>query len=133
VALKLSNKDIRCTSVDGYRLPIGADTDEILKFEIFEAEAFIALISPNSIKSSYVLFELGARWGAGKHIAPILLPSCDVNILKGPLKRLNALKCDKVSQLHQLIEDLSSYLNVIPENASSYQKYIYSILSIKNK
>ena len=54
-ALPLSAKDIRCTSVDGYKLPAGTNADEQLRGEVFGAQAFVALLSPTSIKSSYVM------------------------------------------------------------------------------
>ena len=51
VALRLSAKDIRCTSVEGHKLPAGTNSDDQLRQEIFEAQAFIALLSPASIQS----------------------------------------------------------------------------------
>ena len=50
-ALNLPSGTIRCTSVDGYRLPGGADTDSELKREVHEAEAFIGIVSPASVQS----------------------------------------------------------------------------------
>ncbi|WP_211468086.1 toll/interleukin-1 receptor domain-containing protein [Collimonas silvisoli] len=58
-ALPLAAKDIRCTSVDGYKLPAGTHSDEQLRQEVFDAQAFLALLSPTSIQSIYVMFELG--------------------------------------------------------------------------
>jgi len=62
-ALNIPNGRIRCTSVPGYALDPGAYVDGTLRREIKESAAFIALITPASLKSIYVLFELGARWG----------------------------------------------------------------------
>ena len=128
-ALSLKASEIRCTSVDGYRLPIGAKTDESLRQEIQDAKLFIGLISASSIKSTYVLFELGARWGCAKHLAPILAPASIQHILFGPLANLNALKCDSVSQLHQLIQDLAGVLEITPSAPVDNQKYIDRIVN----
>jgi hypothetical protein len=132
-ALTLPAEQIRCTSVDGYRLPIGADTDEELRRELKEAKVFIALISEESIHSTYVLFEMGARWGAEKHLAPLLTPGTKSSILSGPLKSLNALQCDNSSQLHQLVSDLSKILKVPTSSPASYSRFIDRLISIPPK
>ncbi len=105
-ALKLGARQIRCTSVDGYRLQCGTNTLEQLRREVHEAQVFLGIISQASLKSMYVSFELGARWGAEKHLLPILTPNTDSSILSGPLSGINALRCDNAAQLHQLVKDL---------------------------
>lgn len=128
-ALALKASEIRCTSIDGYRLPIGAKTDESLRKEILAAKLFVSLISVSSIQSNYVLFELGARWGCGKHLAPLLAHSSTSGNLSGPLGNLNALMCDSSSQLHQLIDDLAEELGIIPQPPASNQRNIDKIVS----
>lgn len=129
-ALPLSSGDIRCTSVDGYRLPAGADTNEQLRLEVANAHAFVGIISEASLQSAYVVFELGARWGSGKHFAPLLAPGLDLSALKGPLHGINALRSDSLAQLHQLVDDISDVLNLPTESTASYQAKIERILSL---
>lgn len=119
-ALALRPEQIRCTSVEGHRLRIGAATDSVLKKEVLESKVFVGLISSASIGSAYVLFELGARWGADKTIAPLLAPGAGTDLLKGPLGGINALSCDSEEQLHQLIQDLSSNLGRKAVEPSAY-------------
>lgn len=131
-AMCLSKSDIRCTSVDGYRLPAGANTDEQLRKEVLEAQVLVGLISHQSFESAYVLFELGARWGTNSFMVPLLTPGVSTSILKGPLSGLNALSCDSRSQIHQLVTDVSSVLaNVELEPAASYQDQVDSLASYK--
>src|SRR5688500_1138362 len=92
-AFSLPAKRIRCTSVSGYKLPAGADTDEQLRKETVEARVLLGLITELSVDSAYVLFELGARWGAKKFLAPLLGAGRGPEILGGPLSGLNALSC----------------------------------------
>src|ERR1700739_3079545 len=49
--LNLRDKQIRCTSVDGFKLPAGANTDDVLKAEGRQAQAFFVLITQNSVAS----------------------------------------------------------------------------------
>ena len=71
-ALNLKCDAIRCTSVDGYRMQAGVPGDERLRTEVHEAELLIGIITPASLRSAYVMSELGARWGAGKPMIPLL-------------------------------------------------------------
>ena len=127
-ALNIPPEKIRCTSVDGYRLPVGVPTDEYLRQEIFNTKAFIGIITESSIKSAYVLFELGARWGAQQHLAPVLARGADSTILAGPLKGLNTLSFQSAAQIHQLVSDISSKLAISPARPESYQKYIEALV-----
>ena len=130
-ALNLNAGDIRCTSIDGYRLPGGADTDDQLRGEVHDSEAFIGVISSNSIDSMYVVFELGARWGVKKHLLPLLAPGTSAAVLAGPLKGLNALRLDSAAQIHQFVNDLGKVLQITPELAATYQKHVDAILRVR--
>jgi hypothetical protein len=126
-ALGLSAEEIRCTSVDGYRLSGGADTDEQLRHEIADTETFVGLLSPSSIRSTYVIFELGARWGLKKHLVPLLAPGLSASSLEGPVASLNALSCGSSSQLHQLVSELAENLDVPLRSPAAYQPWIERI------
>jgi len=127
-ALTLPAENIRCTSVEGHRLPGGADTKEQLRKEILGASSLIGLISLSSFNSVYVLFELGARWGAQKNLIPLLVPGTEASVLEGPISDFNALSCDSNSQLQQLIIDVSNQIQSSPEPPNVYQKKIERIL-----
>ena len=126
-ALNLPASAIRCTSVDGYRLPGGANTDEQLRQEVQDADAFIGIVSLASVRSVYVLHELGARWGAKKHLVPLLAPGAGPSTLGGPLAELNALRSDNTSQLQQLLEELTSILSLTLESPATYEKYLKTV------
>ncbi len=132
-ALNMPSDQIRCTSVDGYLLPAGATTDEQLRQEIYGAKTFIGVITKSSIKSPYVLFELGARWGAQKHLAPLLACGATARDLGGPLKSLNCLSGSSSAQIHQLIGELANELNIKIEKAASYQGKVDKLLKLSSE
>jgi hypothetical protein len=122
----LRAEQIRCSSVDGYRLPGGVNTEAQLRTEINAAEVLIGLITPNSLSSAYVLFELGARWGAGLFMIP-LLASVKADEMRGPLSLLNALSCSSEGQLHQLLADVAKPLGLSVQSPASYLRYITAV------
>ena len=128
-ATKLSARQIRCTSVAGYRLPVGADTEEQLRREIFSCRVFIGVLTPNSVRSPYVLFELGARWGAKSHLAPVLGRGADASVLSGPLSGLNALNLSDRNQVLQVVQDVAEYLDLSLEPFASFQETVDAVVS----
>src|SRR5262249_18231843 len=73
-------------------------------------------------------FELGARWGAGLHLAPLLARGADSKFLRGPLGKLNALQANEEPQMHQLIQDIARKLNRTPKNAAVYGKALQKLI-----
>ncbi len=132
-AFKLENKSIRCTSVPGFKLPAGASTEERLKQEIFASRVFIGVITSKSISSTYVLFELGARWGATLPLLPLICDPKGTALLQGPLKNINGLNATNISDLHQFIHDISHYLKIKPEDTNGYLKEIEILRKLSSK
>lgn len=128
-ALGLPAKEIRCTSVEGYKLSAGTDSNEQLRTEVFGCEAFVALLSPSSMKSVYVMFELGARWGTKRHLAPIMIGGTVAGDLRAPLSGIHAITGSSESDIHQLVSDLSSHLGQANEGASVYGKHLRAFVA----
>lgn len=125
-ALGLRDDEIRCTSVDGFRLPAGAKAEDQLKTEVHAAQAFIGLITSNSLKSAYVLFELGARWATNRQMIP-LLAGIPTDALEGPLREFNAIAASNAAQLHQLVTDIGKFLHRQVQGPASYTRYIEAL------
>lgn len=132
-ALSLPSDRIRCTSVNGYKLPLGASTEEQLRQEVGIARVLVGLITPASIRSAYVSFELGARWGARMPIFPLLAAGADSSFLKGPLSGFNALNLANRADIHQMIEDIAGKLGMSVVNLSSFQKHIEKLVETSSK
>ncbi|MEM7116314.1 MAG: toll/interleukin-1 receptor domain-containing protein, partial [Chloroflexota bacterium] len=126
-AYNISPKKIRCTSVDGYRLPTGINFNDRLRAEAIESTAFIALLSKSAMQAVYVVFELGARWAAQKPMLPLLVPDESFDVLEGPIADLNVMDMSSEGQLLQFVEDLGTALNLQPNSTSSYMAKIKDI------
>lgn len=125
-AIGLVANQIRCSSVDGYRLPVGVNTEDQLRAEVNATKVVIGLITPSSLASHFVMFELGARWGGKLFLAP-LLAGVEPRELKAPLGLLNALSAHKTSQLHQLVENIAQVLGMQMQSAASYSDEINAV------
>jgi hypothetical protein len=88
-----------------------------------EASVVIGLITPSSLSSGFVMFELGARWGANQFLAPLLAGAKPAD-LSGPLALLNALPSSNEAQVHQQLDNISVRLGLSLQSAASYTRYI---------
>lgn len=129
LGLGLHADQIRCSSVDGYRLPAGVNTEAQLRTEVTSTPVLIGLITRDSLASPYVLFELGARWGQGDFMIPLLV-GVRPDELRGPLTGLNALSCSNEAQLHQLVGDIGARLGLATQSPASYSKYVATLKGI---
>ncbi len=125
-SLALTATQIRCSSIDGYRLPVGVNTEGKLREEVNAAKVVVGLITPHSLSSYYVMFELGARWGANLFLAP-LLAGVKAGDLSSPLSLLNGLSANNDAQLHQLLEDIARDLELQLQPAASYIRNVTAV------
>lgn len=77
---------IRCTSVPGYKLDLGSMPSDALAREMTAAKCVLALVTPHSLASQWVLFELGATWGFAKSWLPVLAGGLQEDGLPGPFR-----------------------------------------------
>ena len=129
----LAAAEVRCTSVDGYRLPGGADTSSQLREELLSATALIGIVTPAAITSAYVLFELGARWGAAKRLWPVLARRAHDSVLTGPLAETNALHLTSRAEVIQLVDELATSFGVTVESWPSVQKEIDDVIKLASE
>ncbi len=128
-ALNLTADQIRCTSVDGYGLEPGAHSETKIREEVLSAKILIGLITPSSVSSAYVLFELGARWGTRQHLVP-LLAGIEPKDLRGPLKALNAIPGKRDQLLHVMVEDIAKILDQPIKGVGAYSKYVSQLANL---
>lgn len=131
-SLSLEDNDIRCTSVPGHQLRFGKTISELLKKDINLAPVFIALISKQSLRSAWVMFELGAAWGLNRDIYPILEPGLHISDLPGPLNQLPCIEIestDSSSRTSDLIQQLTEDLELSRKNGGKAQANMESFIS----
>jgi hypothetical protein len=128
-ALRLERDAIRCTSVIGYSLPTGVRIDDQLRFEIEQSEVLVALITEISLSSTYVLFELGARWVLRKPLFPLLARGLRGTDLKEPLQALAAARCDKRGDILNFVETLSATLSLATTRPTAYERALVKLLA----
>ncbi|MCK4306422.1 MAG: toll/interleukin-1 receptor domain-containing protein [Candidatus Eisenbacteria sp.] len=127
-ALRLSAQDIRCTSVGGHGLPGGAQINEWIRHEVQTVPVLVGLVSKASMQSSYVLFELGARWGLEKPLIPLLAPGVEPEAMREPLASLNALSISNRQHLQQFVSDVATHLSIRPEGPAVYDRLIEQLV-----
>lgn len=123
-SMNIPSERIRCTSVNGYRLPGGAKTDEQLRAEVVSARVFVGIITQHSLQSAFVMFELGARWGGGQFFLPLMAKGFVPRQLSGPLTGINALDCRDAAQIVQMLEDIARKLELRLDSHSSFQGHV---------
>ncbi|MGH9962637.1 MAG: hypothetical protein ACREBC_36905 [Pyrinomonadaceae bacterium] len=127
--LDISEKKIRCTTVPGFQLEIGAHTSTSLKEEIQNCEAIIGILTENSLDSMYVMFELGAGWGLNKRVIPVLGPKFNYSDLRGPLSEAHGMKWNNGPAWHQLIDSLSQQLNINKRSSALFASDIERLVA----
>lgn len=132
-SLNIPADDIRCTSLEGYGLSAGARTDEQLRKEVVESRSFIALITDTSYKSTYVLLEIGARWGTGLNLIPLLASGTPPDLLGSPLKGYHALSLDKKADIYTLVDSLAEMLNRKPNGVAAYERQVSKLNQVSKK
>jgi TIR domain len=106
-ALELEPSDVRCTSVPGHQLPFGKTIAEALKTDIETSAAVLVLLTEDSLRSTCVLFELGASWALGRIIIPILGHNQTPKVLPGPVSGYPCVAIDASDASSRMVDAIS--------------------------
>ncbi len=130
VAPPLTKGNIHCTSVRGCTLEGGDWTHDKLLAEIKAAPVFIALITDLSVESTYVLFELGARWATELLAIPILGPRATFDLLPGPWRgNVHALTTHDRGAVQQLVDQVARTLDRATQPAHAWGHEVDDLVS----
>jgi hypothetical protein len=118
----LDPRGIRCTSLAGHQLPGGENTERALREQAKSATAFIAIVTQNGLASTFMMCEVGARWGADKKVLPFVV-GLSRNALEKPMSNWNAYSVYEESDIYHFVEDVGELLNLKVRETSCYCQY----------
>jgi hypothetical protein len=123
LAMNVPDGAIRCTSVPGYKLDLGAMAPDVLRQELASAEGVVAILTPYSLASQWVLFELGATWLQTKQAIPLLGGGLRDEDIPGPLRGAAGGQLKEASALAQFLDQVMKKLGWPPKNMlAAYDK-----------
>lgn len=122
---------LRCTSLPGYQLDLGAMAPDVLRRELGSAVCVLALLTPSSLVNDWVLFELGAAWVNAKVSIPLLAGGLQDKDIPGPFRGAAGGQLTALPTLDRMIDQLEKVLgwrqkNDLPARNKRYElvKYI---------
>lgn len=102
----IDRSDIRCTSVEPYRLEAGTNTSDRLREELARAEVVLGVLTQDTSESTYVMFELGSAWGQRVWTCPLLARGASYPAIPDPIKDLAPLHLSSASDCRRLLRDV---------------------------
>lgn len=127
----LDPEKIRVSSIEQMQFDPGDPIDDTIRAEIQKSSVLIAVISRSALDSHYVSFELGARWGAGQSVFPLLVPGLKEASITGPLKNLNIYE-SKAGALYKLITATAHALENVEAVPEGFLKdQIHEVMTAK--
>ncbi len=124
-ALKLEDDNILCTSAPNSGLSFNSNySSERLKTNLKDADALVALITTDSLRSLWIPFEIGSFWSTEKTIVLILGPNLTPSNLPGPLKGWLSIRVEDdraFEQLNEVINQLEKKLD-IRQNVNRFRR-----------
>jgi TRAP transporter TAXI family solute receptor len=128
---------IRCTSVPGGELEPGDTIVAQLHRNLQECSVVIALLTHESLASSYVLIELGATWMLGKVAYPLLAPGLSSEDLPGPFESIQATQLSDDDAMKRLLKHVANVTGLPlreehPDKAhahAAFEKYVQRLPS----
>ena len=127
-------KDILCTSVDGYRIPLGHDIIEYLRETFNNYNLFVIILHTHNYYTRPVcLNEMGAAWALKTKYFSILAPDFDFSEMTGVVNdrdvaiKVRAADCE--SRLNQLKKELVDFFSLPEPNENRWPHYRNKFLS----
>lgn len=109
---------MRCTSIPRLSPPYAEDLNEQIRKEVTKAKLVLGVITPSLKGSSYVLFELGACWGAKRTPLPLLARGATPADIPDPIAGTLAVKLTEKEEINKLLRELPEKLDLVKSKNS---------------
>lgn len=130
--VEVPDNGIRCTSIPGYKLAPGDIADEALRENLEQCSVVIGFLTEESLRSGYVVMELGAAWGLKKTTCALLAPSIEFKSMPGPLGRLHAVKADSSHDVAAVMEVIAEKTGWVPRNRARFMSAVNTFVTLAN-
>jgi len=119
LAMDAPDGAIRCTAVPGYKLDFGSMAADVLRQELGSAQCVVAILTPQSLASHWVMFELGATWWQAKRVVPLLGGGVKERDIPGPLRGIAGGRLEDASTFDQLLDQVMGTLGWTAKNRTA--------------
>jgi TIR domain len=129
LAMDVPEGAIRCTSAPGYKLEFGSMAADVLRRELASAQCVVAILTPQSIASHWVMFELGATWSRAKQVIPLLGGDLKEADIPGPLRGSAGGRLKDLLTFDQLLDQVSRTLGWPIKNRTAALAHLHPLAS----
>lgn len=120
MGMGIEKKDIFCTA-RSEELHTGEDFILRIREQMRDCEVAFFVITNNFLKSQFCLTEMGAAWGLGKRVYPLLLVGID-KIEKTPLKGLQVRFLGKENDISAIYDELRACSVITRTSTAEYMR-----------
>jgi hypothetical protein len=107
-ATMVPRERVLCTSHDNpkYREPEGVDVSRYLRDHLTQSSCVIGLLTPNSMKSPWCLFELGGAWALATRTYPLLAGGLSQEDLPAALQGTDAAQLNQLEEVRRVLANV---------------------------
>lgn len=105
-SIGILQKQIFCSSFEGYGIPLGENFLERIKNELVSDVLVLFVITENFYASKVCLCEMGAAWALSRQHIPIVVPPLNYKDIQGVIPLTQGLLLNDFSKLNSLKEKL---------------------------
>lgn len=128
-SMSVEPQDVFCTSVPGHQLRFGSTIESQLKAGVNDQQVLFAILTKDSIRSTWVLFELGAAWAIGRLIVPIIGPGIAYSELPGALNQYPCISCGEpaASMRSRIADAMAQAVTLLKIETKSGSKQVAAV------